>query len=177
MDPGFLKQNFVYQKIKKMKTQIEQNYWGIKSVSFWSVKTQIEQNYWGIKSVSFWSVLILASGIIFIGVRFIVQPEVGALGYGIPFKNTHDAVYGKIKGIRDTFSGIVLLPLLWMRMRKAVAWVFTVAIVVPAFDFLVIFCYNGGRDITHLLIHGITAAVMVTTSILLFYGITKPASK
>ena len=141
------------------------------------MKTQINQNYWGIKSVSFWSVLILALGIIFIGVRFIVQPEVGALGYGIPFQNTHDEAYGKIKGIRDTFSGVVLLPLLWMRMRKAVAWVFTISIVVPSCDFLIILSYNGSKDIAHLLIHGITATVMVLTSILLFYGISEPSNK
>lgn len=137
------------------------------------MKTQIDRNSWGIKSVSFWSVLILALSIIYIGIRFIANPEVGALGYGIPFKNADDAVYGKIKGIRDIFSGLVLLPLLWMRMRKAVAWVFTLSIVVPAFDFLVILSYNGSGDISHLLIHGITAVVMVITSILLFYGISK----
>jgi hypothetical protein len=134
------------------------------------MKTRIDQRSWGIRSVSFWSVLFLALGIIYIGIRFIVHPEVGALGYGIPFENANDAVYGKIKGIRDTFSGIVLLPLLWMRMRKAVAWVFTAAIVVPVFDFLVILSYKGSNDISHLLIHGITAAVMLITSVLLFAG-------
>lgn len=138
------------------------------------MKTQIGRNSWGIKSVSFWSVLILASGIIYIGIRFIAYPEVGALGYGIPFKNADDIVYGRIKGIRDIFSGIVLLPLLWMRMRKAVAWVFSVTIVVPAFDFLIILFYKGSTDISHLLIHGMTAAVMVITSLLLFYGISEP---
>lgn len=138
------------------------------------MKTQIDQHSWGIKSVSFWSVLILALGIIYIGIRFIIHPEVGALGYGIPFENANDTVYGKIKGIRDTFSGIVLLPLLWMRMRKAVAWVFTVTIVVPVFDFLVILSYKGSSDISHLLIHGITAVVMVVTSVLLFSGTSEP---
>jgi len=140
------------------------------------MKTRIDQNSWGIKSVSFWSVLILASGIIFIGIRFIIHPQAGASGYGIPFESNSDAVYGKIKGIRDIFSGIVLLPLLWMRMRKAVAWVFTIAIVVPAFDFLIIIFYNGSNDTSHLLVHGITAVVMAITSFLLFYGISEPTS-
>ena len=137
---------------------------------FKNMKARIDKHSWGLRSVSFWSVLILAIGIIFIGVRFIMQPEIGALGYGIPFQNANDAVYGKVKGIRDIFSGIVLLPLLWMRMRKAVAWVFSATIIVPVFDFLVIFFYNGSADLAHLLIHGITAAVMIVTSVLLFYG-------
>ena len=137
------------------------------------MKTQINHP-WGINSVSYWSVHLLALGIIFIGIRFIVQPEVGAIGYGIPFKDAGDVAYGRVKGIRDIFSGIVLLPLLWMRMRKAVAWVFTFATVVPAFDFLIILTYNGSNDVAHLMIHGLTAVVMVMTSILLFYGIYKP---
>lgn len=137
------------------------------------MKTRTDHSLWGIKSVSFWSVLILALGIIFIGIRFILDPQAGALGYGIAFENTSDNVYGKIKGIRDIFSGIVLLPLLWMRMRKAVAWVFTSAIVVPAFDFLIILSYKGSGDIAHLLIHGITAVLMLITSALLFFGISQ----
>jgi len=136
------------------------------------MKNQIEQTPWGIRSVSFWSVVVLALGIIFIGSRFILQPEIGAVGYGFPFQNEQDIVYGKIKGIRDIFSGIVLLPLLYMRMRKAVAWVFTIAVAVPAFDFLLILSYNGPADLAHLLIHGITALVMIITCVLLFYGIT-----
>jgi len=138
------------------------------------MKTQIDQNSWGAKSVSFWGVLIVAVGIIFIGIRFIIHPDVGGVGYGIPFENSNDAAYGKIKGIRDIFSGIVLLPLLWMRMRKAVAWVFTAAILVPACDFLIILSYNGSSDLSHLLIHGITAAVMVTISVLLFFRQENP---
>jgi hypothetical protein len=137
------------------------------------MKTQTDQHSWGIKSVSFWTVLILALGIIFIGIRFIADPETGATGYGIPFSETYDAVYGRVKGIRDIFSGLVLLPLLWLRMRKALAIVFTAATIVPAFDFLVILSYNGSDDLAHLLIHGITAVVMVITSILLFYGVQR----
>ena len=130
------------------------------------------QSIWGIKSVSFWAVLVIAAGIIFIGTRFLIYPQAGAAGYGIPFAAPQDTAYGKIKGIRDIFSGLALLPLLFMRMRKALAWVFTAAIVIPAVDFLIILSYNGNKDTAHLMIHGITALVMVITSILLFI---KPA--
>ena len=132
------------------------------------MEIQIRQQQWGMRSVSYWVTLILALGIIFIGARFILQPHVGAIGYGIPFSDGHDAVYGKIKGIRDIFSGIVLLPLLVMRMRKATAWVFTSTIVVPSADFLIILFTNGVADHEHLLIHGITALVMIINSFLLF---------
>jgi hypothetical protein len=127
-----------------------------------------KQHHWGIHSVSYWITLLLALGIIFIGARFILQPQVGAIGYGISFNNEHDAAYGKIKGIRDIFSGIVLLPLLAMRMRKATAWVFTITIIVPSVDFLIIFSTNGIGDVEHLLIHGVTALIMIANSFLLF---------
>ena len=123
---------------------------------------------WGTRSTSWWITLLLALGIIFIGVRFIIVPETGADGFGISFVNSKDDVYGKIKGIRDIFSGLVLLPFLWMRMRTATAWVFTMGIIVPVTDGLNILATNGIQDVSHLLIHWGTAVVMIITSVLLF---------
>jgi len=132
------------------------------------MKTTNEITQWGTRSVSFWLTLLLAAGIIFVGARFIVDPAAGATGFSIPFSNTADYAYGRIKGIRDIFSGLVLLPLLWLRMRKAVAYVFTTAIIVPATDFLIVLTTNGPGDVTHMLIHGGTALFMVFVSVLLF---------
>lgn len=132
------------------------------------MKTQIEKIDWGINSVSLWLTGALALGIIFIGARFIYQPQVGAVGYGIALSDTHTLAYGKINGIRDIFSGLALLPLLIMRMRKATAWVLTCAIIVPATDFLIVLYNNGSKDVEHLMIHSLTAAVIVIDSILLF---------
>jgi len=127
-----------------------------------------EQPQWGMHSTAYWITLLLALGIIFIGIRFILQPQIGAVGYGIAFSNDHNAVYGLVKGIRDIFSGIVLLPLLIMRMRKATAWVFAAATVVPLGDFLLIAATNGSADLEHLLVHGLTALIMIINCFLLF---------
>ena len=133
------------------------------------METQIkEQPQWGMHSTSYWITLLLALGIIFIGIRFILQPQVGALGYGIAFRDAGDAAYGQVKGIRDIFSGIVLLPLLIMRMRKATAWVFAAATFVPLGDFLIIAATNGSGDLEHLLVHGMTALIMIINCFLLF---------
>ena len=137
------------------------------------METQINQQNWGSRSVSYWLTLLLALGIIFIGIRFILQPQVGATGYGIPFDSAPDAAYGIVKGIRDIFSGIVLIPLLLLKMRKATAWVFATAVIVPLSDFLVILFYNGPADTEHLLIHGLTALVMIVNSTLLFHSVNK----
>jgi len=132
------------------------------------METQVKLQTWGMRSVSYWITLIIALGIIFVGARFILQPVLAAADYGISLSDKRDIPFGYIKGIRDIFSGIVLLPLLIMHMRKAAAWVFTMAIVVPATDFLIVASTNGTGDLTHLLIHGITALVMIINSFLLF---------
>ena len=132
------------------------------------MKTTNEITQWGTRSVSFWLTFLIAAGIIFVGARFIINPAAGATGFGIPFSSTADEAYGRIKGIRDIFSGVVLLPLLWLRMRRAVAYVFTSAIIVPATDCMIVLSTNGPGDVPHLLIHGLTAAFMVLISFLLF---------
>jgi hypothetical protein len=140
------------------------------------MKTQDIKKNWGIRSVSFWMTLLVAVGIIFIGGRFIVNPLVGADGYGIPISSAGDLPYGRIKGIRDIFSGIVLLPFLFLRMPRAAAFALSAAIIVPATDFCIILLTNGPKDLQHLLIHGLTAVYMVVTSVLLFKGVAASRS-
>ncbi|PSL44173.1 uncharacterized protein DUF4267 [Chitinophaga niastensis] len=132
------------------------------------MKTTKEINQWGVRSVSFWMTMLIALGIIFVGAKFLISPNLGATDFGIPFSNTNDIAFGRIKGIRDIFSGLVLLPLLILKMRRAAAWVFTAAIIIPATDCLIVFATNGPLDIQHLLIHGLTAVYMMITSFLLF---------
>lgn len=132
------------------------------------MKTINGNNQWGARSASFWMTLLVAAGIIFVGIRFIINPNAGAAGFGITFSDAKDIVFGRIKGIRDIFSGLVLLPLLYLGMRRATAWVFTAAIIIPATDCLIVLATNGPSDMQHLLIHGSTAVYMTITSFLLF---------
>jgi len=132
------------------------------------MKTTNEIAIWGARSVSFWMTLLIAFGIIFVGARFILNPIGAATDYGIPLSSANDIAFGRIKGIRDIFSGLVLLPLLYLRMRRATAWVFTAAIIIPATDCVIVLTTNGPTDVPHLLIHGLTAVYMVIVSFLLF---------
>lgn len=124
--------------------------------------------HWGIRSLSFWMVVPIALGIIFIGIAFIIDPSSNAAGYGIPIVNAGDLPYGRVKGIRDIFSGLAVLLPLFFKMRKAVALVFTASIIIPATDCLIILATNGPLDTYHLLLHGLTALYMAVTSFLLF---------
>ncbi|MEO6848993.1 MAG: DUF4267 domain-containing protein [Mucilaginibacter sp.] len=135
------------------------------------MKTKNEMTDWGPRSASYWMTLFIAVGIIIVGVRFILLPRAGAAGFGIPLSSDADLAYGKIKGIRDIFSGLALLPLLFFRMKKATAFVFTAAIIVPVTDCFLVYL-NNGPDLSQL-VHGITAVFMAITSFLLFMNTQK----
>lgn len=134
------------------------------------MKAQQIEKTWGLRSVSFWMTLLVAAGIIFIGGRFIVHPLAGADSFGIPISDVKDLPFGRTKGIRDIFSGLLLLPFLFLRMRKAAAFALTTAIIVPVTDFCIVLTTNGSKDLQHLLVHGLTAVYMIITSILLVRG-------
>src|SRR5215217_3231422 len=119
-------------------------------------------NFWGPRSVSYWLTALVAVGIIFLGLRFIVAPAAGAEGFGIPLAATKQAMaYGWIKGIRDLFSGLAVLVFLIQRKPLATAFVFGAATIIPISDFLTILAVNGIEDVTHLMIHGVTAVYML----------------
>jgi hypothetical protein len=122
---------------------------------------------WGPRSASYWLTALIAVGIIFIGLRFILAPQAGANGYGIPLPE-QALSYGIIKGIRDIYSGIILFIFLIMRNRRITAFVFGAAIIIPLSDLFTVLSVNGPGDLQHLLIHGLTALYMLITTFLLF---------
>jgi hypothetical protein len=129
---------------------------------------------WGPRSASYWLASLAASGIIFLGIRFMIAPNAGAEGFGIPLAHTKEALaYGWIKGIRDIFAGIVVLIFVISRHPRATACAFGAAIIIPASDCLTVLAVNGAQDVTHLLIHGLTAVYMTITTIFLFKAKSK----
>lgn len=59
------------------------------------------------RELSFWMTAAAVAGIIFIGARFIVEPAVGADGYGVPAPMGVSVAYLWAKGIRDIVSGLI----------------------------------------------------------------------
>ncbi len=93
-------------------------------------------NVWGPRSVSYWLTALAALGIIFLGLRFMLAPTAGAEGFGIPLAPTKEAMaYGRIKGIRDLFSGLVVLLFLLPRRPQATAFAFGAAIIFPVLSY------------------------------------------
>jgi hypothetical protein len=84
-------------------------------------------------------------GMIFIGARFLLAPEVAEAGYGIHFNNYADYSFHYIKGIRDLFTGLVICILIITKQIKALGITLAVGTIIPTVDMLIVFSkdYNG----------------------------------
>ena len=109
---------------------------------------------------------LIAAGIIFIGARFLLAPEVAAAGYGVPAEQAGNHAYLAAKGIRDIVSGIVTAILLANQEPHVLAWFLLAAALIPIGDMIVVLRHHGPKT-TAYGIHGVTAAVMLATAALL----------
>ena len=118
-------------------------------------------------SLLFWMVVLLAVGIIFIGVRFLAAPITAAAAFGVPAGATPQMAYLWAKGTRDIVSGLLLLGLLGMRVRPRVVSVFIlVAALIAVADFVNVYLNMG--YVSALAVHAGTAAFMVILAALLW---------
>lgn len=95
------------------------------------------------QSPLFWCTLLVPLAIIAIGINFILNPVGASVGFGIPIHDATAFPFMWIKGIRDIFSGLVILPFLWRADRRTTATLLAIAIVVPFGDGLVILRHLG----------------------------------
>ena len=86
----------------------------------------------------FWGTLAIPVAIIGIGINFIINPVGASTAFGIPIHDPAAFPFMWIKGIRDIFSGLVVLPFLWRGDRRTTAILFAIAIFIPFCDGLVI---------------------------------------
>src|SRR5215472_1678755 len=94
--------------------------------------------------ILFWMIVLLAAGIIFIGIRFLAAPITAAAAFGVPARATTQMAYLWAKGTRDIVSGLLLFGLLGMRVRPRVISVFTlVAVLIPVADFVNVYLNMG----------------------------------
>ena len=77
-------------------------------------------------------------GMIFLGARFLLSPEVAEAGYGIHFNEQGDYSFHYIKGIRDLFSGIIICLLILNKQKKAVGLTLLAGTIIPVADMLIV---------------------------------------
>ena len=94
-------------------------------------------------SLLFWFTLLIPAGIIVIGINFILNPVGASTAYGIPIHDPGAFPFMWIKGIRDIFSGLVILTFLWRGDRRTTGILYALAIFIPVGDGLVILSHRG----------------------------------
>jgi hypothetical protein len=110
---------------------------------------------------------LIGAGIIFIGARFILAPRVAAAGYGVQpdLSQRSTGAYLSVKGVRDIASGLFVFILIAAGAAHLLGWVILAATVIPLADAAIVLGHGGSKSIA-LGVHGLTAAVMLTTSAL-----------
>ncbi|WP_367867041.1 DUF4267 domain-containing protein [Pedobacter sp. WC2423] len=95
--------------------------------------------------ISYTIALLLGLGMIFLGARFFLSPEVATAGYGIHFNVNGDYSFQYIKGIRDIFSGLLICVFVLMNERRALGVTLLAGTMIPVTDMLIVLSksYNG----------------------------------
>ena len=88
--------------------------------------------------ISYAIAFLLGLGMIFLGVRFFLSPEVATAGFGIHFNVNGDYYFHYIKGIRDIFSGIVLCAFVLLKERCAQGVALLAGTLIPVNDLLIV---------------------------------------
>jgi hypothetical protein len=86
---------------------------------------------------------VIPVGIIAIGINFILNPVGASTAYGVPIHDPAAFPFMSAKGIRDIFSGLVVLTFLWRGDRRTTAILFALAIFIAFGDGLVILSHLG----------------------------------
>ena len=100
--------------------------------------TGLESSTLKSNSPLFWFTLLVPVAIIGIGINFILNPVGASTAYGVPIHDPAVFPFMWVKGIRDIFSGLVVLTFLLRGERRTTAILFSLAILIPIGDGLVI---------------------------------------
>jgi len=115
--------------------------------------------------------LLIGFGLLFIGGRFLLAPELGEAGFGLTYQEPNYAFH-YIKGIRDLFAGLIIVLLAWSHYRKPLLLIFLAGSIIPFADMLIVW-HTPGSNLWAMLIHGGT----VVTLWILCYFLRQPASE
>lgn len=91
----------------------------------------------------FWCTLVLPVAIIGVGINFLLNPVGASTAFGIPIHDPAAFPFMWTKGIRDIFSGLVILPFLLRGDRRTTATLVAIATFIPVCDGLAILRHIG----------------------------------
>ncbi|HEX6346581.1 DUF4267 domain-containing protein [Umezawaea sp.] len=111
---------------------------------------------------------LIGAGIIVIGARALWSPR-AAVGFGIPNTPVEDRNFQSwlsVKAVRDIASGLFTFILMAGGTPELLGWFILAAAGIPVGDALIVLRGKGPKSAAYG-IHGVTAAVMLVTSVLL----------
>ena len=97
------------------------------------------------RTAAVWLAAIASAAILVLGIRAFLDPVSASAGFGLPMHTGSETTFVRVYGARNAFLGVVALRLLWLRMTKPLALLFTLATVLPLLDAWVI-VFQGRRQ-------------------------------
>ena len=91
-----------------------------------------------LKSIAFWTSILTGLGLLFIGGRFFAVPEPATTAFGIHVPTNGDYSFQYIKGIRDIFTGGIILLLLLAKEYRALGISLLLGCIIPTVDFSIV---------------------------------------
>lgn len=93
--------------------------------------------------ISYAIAMLTGLGMIFLGARFLLSPEIAEAGFGIKFNEQGDYSFHFTKGIRDIFSGILLCVFVIINERRAVGITLLAGTIIPVTDMMIVLSGEG----------------------------------
>lgn len=120
--------------------------------------------------LNFFKYLTIVSGLtlVFIGCRFLLQPEGAEAGFGLHFNENGDYSFHYIKGIRDLFTGTVITLLAALNMRKALLIVLLSGIFIPIVDMTLVL--QATHDVMKAMPHMVAIVLTSVAAVGIFFS-------
>jgi hypothetical protein len=103
---------------------------------------------------------LIGVGLVFIGGRFLLAPEVAEQGFGLYFDEAGNYAFHSIKGIRDVFAGLIILIFAVLRQRQTLRILLGVGALIPLVDMLIVLT-NPVALQSAVWIHGSTVVILL----------------
>lgn len=115
--------------------------------------------------------LLLALGIIVIGLMYLMNPRGAAQSFGLPLpeEGPNIAWWLRLKGVRDIVSGLVVLAVMVWGTPQILGIVLLVEAVTALGDMSLVLASRGSVK-SAFGIHGVTAVVIIATALSLILG-------
>jgi hypothetical protein len=110
--------------------------------------------------------VFLAFAFIAIGIYYLVNPVAATSSFGLPLPDygTNTIWWLRLKGIRDSASGLLLLAFMAWSVPRGIGLILLMQAIIPVGDMLLILAAKGSTR-SALGLHATTAAVMAITAI------------